>query len=141
MFRKITALLGLLAVSVSALAQSAPPQLTFAPGSSWSVADVIVPPKIGTHGWQGVACVSTTVGSLDLGRGFSVTGDVLGGFSLANGAFNAGYGACLQYNGYFNAPSDRINWFAKIGACQLYGPSTKPTVGAELAVGLSIAGR
>ena len=116
--------------------------LTFAPGSQFGFDYVAIPPQHGNKHWDTSACVSMPWGVMLLNNhGWSLQSDVLGGFSLNNGALTGGYDVDLAYTFGVNTVSNRVSFVAKLGVAQLFGTDVSPVPGINGSLSINIATR
>ena len=115
-----------------ATTQQAPGIMSFAPGTSVGLDYVIA--KGGNS-----ACLSTTLGSLALGKGFAIEGDALAGVNLAHDAFTGGYAIDLCYQFALLTINNRLTFVLKGGGAQLFGAGVSPIPGINLSAAVVIS--
>lgn len=126
--------------SVLAVAQTnptPPPILTFAPGSSWTLAGVAVPGSKSIKA-EYSACISTPFASLPFGTSkmWSLQSDLLGGVNLVSHGLTAGYDATVRYSAPIHGT--QFVFTASLGLANLFGTGLQGHLGGSGSIGISI---
>lgn len=132
-------LLTLCLAPILACAQTPPTGLQFSPSSNLGLDGVLTPPPHGLKRWQASGCMSTAWGQFNLGKGFSLQSDVLGGIAFTNSALVGGYDVDLAYQFAISTVSNKLTVIVKFGGAQLFGAGVNPAIGVNGSVSLNIA--